>query len=113
MVSKKLLKLYVPHHFNTPENQKCIGSIPEIKHVGANDMKVEDLPDFNKWYLEQADITYWNFKYEVVKYCRADVAVLCSAVLVFRKMFYENLNIDPFIYIILHSLCMNIYKGRF
>jgi hypothetical protein len=24
-------------------------------------MKVEDLPDFNKWYLEQADITDWNF----------------------------------------------------
>jgi hypothetical protein len=49
----------------------------------------------------------------MIKYCRADVEVLSRAVLVFRKMFYDNLNIDPFRYITLPSLCMNIYKGKF
>ena len=48
----------------------------------------------------------------MINYSRADVVVLSRAVLVFRKMFYEDLNIAPFRYINLPSLCMNIYKGR-
>ena len=28
-------------------------------------------------------------------------------------MFYDNLNIDPFRYVTLLSLCVHIYKGRF
>ena len=39
---------YVPHHFNTPGNQTCVGVIPDITHVGANHMTVADLHDFNK-----------------------------------------------------------------
>ena len=38
-------------------------------------MTVEDLPDFNTWYSAQADITYWSFKDELIKYRRADVEV--------------------------------------
>ena len=75
-------------------------------------MKVEDLPDFNTWYSAQADITYWSFKSELIKYCRVDVEVWSRALLVCRKLFSDNLNIDPFRYITLPSLCMNIYKGR-
>ena len=107
------VKGYFPNHFNTPEKHTYVGIIPDIKHFGANNMKVADLPDFNKWYLEQADITGWSFKDEMIKYCRADVEVLSRAVLVLRKMFYDNSNIDPFRYITLPSLCMNICKGRF
>jgi hypothetical protein len=110
---KETVKGYFPHHFNIEEHNNYIGVIPDIKYFGCNNMKVEDLPDFNKWYLEHADITDWNFKDEMIKYCRADVEVLSRAVLVFRKMFYDNLNIDPFRYITLPSLCMNIYKGKF
>jgi hypothetical protein len=108
---KETVKGYFPHHFNSEEHQNYIGVIPDIKYVGCNNMKVEDLPDFNKWYLEQADITDWHFKDEMINYCRANVEVLSRAVLVCRKMFYDNLNIDPFRYITLPSLCMNIYKG--
>ena len=75
-------------------------------------MKVEDVSEFNKWYLEQANITDWSFKDDMINYSRSDVEVLSRDVFVFRKMFYDNLNIDPFIYIALPSLCMNIYKGR-
>ena len=67
-------------------------------------MKVEDVPDFNKWSSEQADILDWSFKYDMIKYCRADVEVLSRAVLVVRTMFYDTLNIDPFRYITLLSL---------
>ena len=49
----------------------------------------------------------------MIKYCRVDVEVLSRAVLVFRNMFYDNVNIDPCRYITLPSLCMYIYKARF
>jgi hypothetical protein len=58
---KETVKGYVPHHFNIEEHNNYIGVIPDIKYFVCNNMKVEDLPDFNKWYLEQADITDWNF----------------------------------------------------
>ena len=50
-------------------------------------MKVEDSPDFNKWYLEEADMTDWSFKDEMINYSRADVGVVSRAALVVRKMF--------------------------
>ena len=76
-------------------------------------MEVEEIDDLNKWYSAQTQITDLSFNYEMIEYCRADVEVLSKAVLVLRKMFYDNVNIDPFRYITLPSLCMNIYKGRF
>ena len=74
MVSKNNKILYCPHHFNGLE-VKIYRIIPEIKHVGVHNIKVEDLPDFNTWYSAQADITDWSFKYELIKYCRVDVEV--------------------------------------
>ena len=47
------------------------------------------------------------------KYCWADVEPLSKAVLKFRKNFKDRLDIDPFRYITLSSLCMNICKGQF
>jgi hypothetical protein len=55
----------------------------------------------------------WNFRDEMIKYCRADVELLSKAVLSFRKMFKDKLDIDPFRYITLASLCMAIFRGCF
>jgi hypothetical protein len=49
----------------------------------------------------------------MVKYCRADVELLSKAVLKFRKMFLETLDVDPFRYFTLASLCMAIYLNKF
>ena len=48
-------------------------------------MKTEELPDCTKWYIEQAAITCWSLRNEMIKYWRAAVDVLSRAVLVFRK----------------------------
>jgi hypothetical protein len=55
----------------------------------------------------------WDFKKEMIKYCMADVEVLSRSMLKFRKMFMDNLDVDPFRYITLSSLCMNIYLKAF
>ena len=49
----------------------------------------------------------------MIKYCRADVELLSKAVLRFRHMFKERLDIDPFRYVTLASLCMAIFRGCF
>jgi G:T-mismatch repair DNA endonuclease (very short patch repair protein) len=49
----------------------------------------------------------------MVKYCRAEVELLSKAVLKFRKMFLESLDVDPFRYVTLASLCMSIFLNKF
>ena len=67
------LKGYFPHHLNRPENQNYIGPIPHERDFGVNNMMPEDYDDFKKWYDEQKGLTDWNFKDEMIRYCRADV----------------------------------------
>eukprot|EP00972_Heterocapsa_arctica_P028933 4256721-Heterocapsa_arctica.AAC.2 len=55
----------------------------------------------------------WSFREEMTKYCRADVELLSKAVLAFRKMFTQRLDVDPWRYTTLASLCMAIYRGKF
>ena len=54
-----------------------------------------------------------SLRIEMVKYCRAEVKLLSKAVLSFRKMFKGKLDIDPFRYVKLASLCMATFRGYF
>jgi hypothetical protein len=47
------------------------------------------------------------------KYCVADVELFVKTVLKFREMFVEKLDVDPFRYVTLASLCMSIYVNKF
>jgi len=108
------LKGHFPHHFNRPENQNYIGKIPDEKQFGAKNMMPDDYDkDFKPWYDKQQEITDWNFKQELIKYCRADVVLLSKTILKFRKMFMDNLDTDPFRYTTLASLCMSLYLNKF
>ena len=71
--------------------------------------------EFKPWYDQQVanNKNDWNFRDEMIKYCRADVELLSKAVLSFRKMFKHKLDIDPFRYVTLASLCMAIFRGCF
>ncbi len=103
------LKGYFPHHFNIPKNQNYIGTIPDVKYFGINNMMPDDYKIFKPWYDMQKDIIDWSFKKEMVTYCRADVVLLSKAVLKFRKNFKDDLDTDPFRYTTLASLCMSTY----
>jgi hypothetical protein len=67
---------------------------------------------FNEWHDKQGNITF-NFKEEMITYCRSDVEVLARGVLKFRQIFYSKFDVDPFRYITISSLGMNIYKAKF
>ena len=99
------IKGHFPHHFNTPRNQDYVGCIPNEDMFGVQHMDPDEYEkNFLPWYNQQKDVKDWNFKHEMVKYCRADVELLSKAVLKFRKMFSETLDVDPFGYFTLASL---------
>jgi hypothetical protein len=108
------LKGHFPHHFNKPENQDYIGTIPSEDMFGASNMTSKEYKEsFLPWYETVKDKTDWNFKEELKRYCRADVELLSKAILKYRKMFKESLDVDPFRYVTLPSLCMSIYINKF
>ena len=106
------VKGYFPHHFNIKENQNYIGQIPPPEDFGVKNMSKKSYEGFKEWYSTVKDID-WNFKEEFIKYCRADVDLLAKSVLAFRKIFKTMLDIDPWRYTTLASLCMDIYKNKF
>jgi hypothetical protein len=108
------LKGHFPHKFNIAENQNYIGKIPSEDMFFAKNMMPKQYDEFKEWY-DKTDKNKWNFKDEFINYCEADVIVLSKSILKFRKLFIEDnkLNIDPFRYTTLASLCMAIYNNRF
>ena len=108
------LKGFFPHLFNIPENQNYIGLMPGEEAYGVKNMNADTYnKKFKPWYDGVKCEKQWSFKEEMIKYCRADVEVLSKAVLSFRKMFKDKLDIDPFRYVTLASLCMAIFRGCF
>ncbi len=107
------IKGHFPHHFNKHENQNYIGKIPSEEMFGVKDM-CEDVykKEFKPWYETVKD-KQWNYKEEMIKYCRADVELLSKAILKFKQMFQDKFDINPFKYITLASLCMAIFRGNF
>ena len=109
------IKGHFPHKFNTEENQNYIGPIPDEDAFFAKNMKPDEYKHFKVWYDGVDKDAPWDFKQEFIKYCDADVVLLAKSVLKFRSLFVNNdqLNIDPFRYTTLASLCMAIYTNRF
>ena len=76
-------------------------------------MMEKDYVAFNLWYETQKVRDDWNFKDEMKKYCVADVVLLGKCLLKFRKLFKDSLDVDPFRYVTLSSLCMSVYTHMF
>ena len=108
---KKLKKGYFPHLFNTPENQNYVKLIPSKHYYDPDHMKPEKRTAFLKWYNEQVDV--FDFKKELVAYCRSDVDILGQSMMTFRDNFLKIGNIDPLQYITIASVCMSIYRSKY
>ena len=112
----ELCKGYFPHFFNKEENQNYIGSIPDVEYYSPNTMKPEAREVFLAWHKEQVESNYvFNFREEIVKYCRSDVAILRECCMEFREMLRDKTNgIDPFEKCLtIASYCHEVYRTNF
>ena len=118
----ELCKGYFPHFFNKDENQDYVGPIPCQDDYGVNFMKPEAREAFMTWHQEQAENNYvFNFRHEILKYCRSDVDILTKCCTLYREMLKEvtdmgndETGIDPFdTATTIAGYCMQVYRTKF
>ena len=77
-------------------------------------MKPDERTKFLKWYEERVRGNYvFNFKKEILEYCRSDVDILRRGIMKLREDFIELENIDPLRHITIASVCMTIYRSNY
>ena len=103
---------YFPHLFNKDENQNYVGPIPCQDDYGVNFMKPSEREAFMAWHQEQVENNYvFDFRKEIIKYCRSDVDILAKCCLLYRKMFKKETGIDPFDKALtIASYCHQVYR---
>ena len=108
-------KGYFPHLFNPRENQEHVGPIPCEAYYNTNGMKESDRLAFLEWHKEQRRADYvFDFKEEIVKYCRSDVDILRRCCMEFRELFRSVTDIDPFEKCLtIASACHRVYRTNF
>ena len=111
----ELCKGYFPHMFNKEENQNYIGPIPCQNDYGVNFMKPKERETFIAWHKEQVQNNYlYDFRKEIVKYCRSDVDIMRKCCLLYREMFRNETDIDPFNKALtIASYCQEVYRTNF
>ena len=119
----ELCKGYFPHYFNKDENQDYVGPIPCQDDYGVNYMKPEAREKFMTWHQEQVDNNYvFDFRHEILKYCRSDVDILAECCKLYREMFKLvtsmdgniETGLDPFdSATTIASYCMEVYRTKF
>ena len=111
----ELCKGYFPHLFNKEENQNYIGPIPCQNDYGVNFKKPAERKAFIKWHDEQVANNYvFNFREEIIKYCRSDVDIMRKCCLLYREMFRKETDIDPFNKsLTIASYCQEVYRTNF
>lgn len=116
----ELAKGYFPRFYNRKENQQAVLShLPDIRYYTPDSMKPEARKDFLNWY-ELHKNTPFDFKKEILRYCRSDVDILRKCYLKFRELFMDltkkdgHGSIDPFEKCVtIASACNLVYRTNF
>ncbi|XP_015793693.1 uncharacterized protein LOC107370221 [Tetranychus urticae] len=90
----ELKKGFFPHRFNTPENQKYVGPMPQIEFYDPTSMKPKQYTEFLQWYQQQAGVEF-DFNKEIIEYCRSDVQILQTSMLKFTTLFKSVTGLNP------------------
>ena len=118
----EMCKGYFPHFFNKDENQDYVGPIPCQDDYGVNYMKPAEREKFMTWHQEQVDNNYvFDFRHEILKYCRSDVDILAQCCMLYREMFKkatdtgnDETGMDPFdTATTIAAYCMQVYRTKF
>lgn len=71
-------------------------------------------PKRKRWYEENWKCGYiFDFKKELLEYCKSDVDILRRGCISLREEFLEIANIDPFQYLTIASVTMAIFRSKY
>ena len=128
---QELCKGYFPHLFNTKNHQNYVGPYPGLEFYGYEYMSVGERKKLAEWHTRKTGDTF-DFKQEMLQYCRSDVDILRRGCLEFRKLMIDvtslkennipankttknssSWGVDPFDFVTIASVCMGIFKTLF
>ena len=97
-------KGYFPHKFNHPDHQNYVGPFPALDYYMPETMSPEGKQALETWHQDQRDKVF-DFKKELVKYCKSDVRLLKQGCLTFKRLFETLTGFNPFDHITIASAC--------
>ena len=128
---EELKKGWFPHHFNTRENQNHVGPYPVATYYGHDFMGEKERNELLEWLSERKDEVF-DFRKEMLEYCRSDVDILRQACLKFRELLMsatgvqrEVINdkgkkemkwfgaVDSLDSVTIAFVCMNVFRTKF
>ena len=111
----ELAKGYFPHFFNTKNNQTYVGPLPDVEYFDPDGMKPKARVAFLAWHAEKrSKEVVFDFRQELIKYCRSDVDILRRCCLSFSDTVKGLCGLNPFEHCItIASLCNLIYRSMF
>ena len=128
---EELKKGWFPHFFNTKDHQHYVGPYPEPEYYGHDFMGNKERTELLTW-LEKKKTEVFDFREEMLMYCRSDVDILRQACLKFRELLMSATGeevevendkgrketkwegaVDPFDSVTIASVCMNVFRTKF
>ena len=107
---KELKKGFFPHLFNTPENKKYVGRIPDLEFYDPDGMMPCKKEQLQKWHAEQvARNVEFNFKEELIAYCKSDVQLLKQGCMKFQQEFSREAGFNPMAHCFTIASACNLY----
>ena len=92
----ELKKGFFPHLFNLPHHQNYEGRIPDIEFYDPDSMMPKKKQDLMNWHADQVrrNVTF-NFKQEMIAYCKSDVALLKAGCQTFQEELKSKAGFNP------------------
>ena len=92
----EIKKGFFPHLFNLPHHQNYEGRIPDIEFYDPDSMMPKKKQDLLNWHADQVRRNErFNFKQELIAYCRSDVALLKAGCIKFQQEFQSQAGFNP------------------
>ncbi|KAF4525159.1 hypothetical protein B566_EDAN014664 [Ephemera danica] len=109
----EVLKGYFPYLFIREENYNYRGVYPHPNAYGVDDMSPKDKKEFLVWYNTTAGKVF-DFKREIIAYCKDDVTVLRRGVTAYCNLCREIALVDPLREALtLASVCLLAFRRSF
>ena len=94
----ELKKGFFPHLFNIPAHQNYVGRIPDLEFYDPDSMMEEKKKELIRWHSDQVrQNVVFDFKQELMDYCKSDVALLKAGCLAFQEEFTNEAGFNPMV----------------
>ena len=92
----ELKKGFFPHLFNIPAHQNYVGRIPDLEFYDPDSMMEEKKKELIRWHSGQVrQNVVFDFKQELLDYCKSDVQLLKQGCQKFQKEFASEAGFNP------------------